>query len=761
MTELSPSTFDQLLAALRHPNPNVRAGAAIALGKTRNVRAVDPLVDALEDPVYLVYTSAARALSMIGSLAVGSLIAVIQDPPSPDSAARAYEALRTVSDPQAVGLLCAAASYPEELIRWGALEALGNIRSPQALPVLLEAARHPDPSTRQHAVAALGELALPDALQPITALLDEPDWGMRAAAVQALGKIGSEQAALPLLTAMRDPAPPVREAAAHALQDLRDPQAAEILLGALSGADVWVRRVLALALGEIGNPRAAPALEHLALTDDDLHVRLSAAQSLAKMRHPRGETIILRTLNAPSAQARAHAAIALGNLGRPEAVGPLLEYGLKSKASAGTSMKDLLAALESAGRAAVPALVQALGSPHTQEAEAAFEAVQRIGRAATPELLAALQTEKRPPVRRRLLRLLGLSGDVRAVEFLAETLREGHKSLLSAAGLFDLSAEERKLAADALAAVGAPECAPPLLAAARYDLDAEVRERAARALAVIGEAGSILELAEPHPFGEASRSFASILVLFVVGLVVGGMAQLTGNSRAGLLAGLLAGAVIGLMDGLAGEKRAMQGALAGAGLAAVWGGAVWLFEGSPPPLELVQFPPVRVGAWALGGLGMLSGAVAAHRLSRESGDSLPRGCALVLAPGLLGAGGALAGGVIGAVLVLRAGDLGFYQWLGGGGLLALLLAAWLQRRRYLEVQKGLAAGLGLLGLIGVGIALALIVPDRAAVWLALGFSCGGALVRRRALPLARRLAGLFGGMIAGFAGAGVALLVWP
>jgi HEAT repeat protein len=80
-TEQAVSTFDQLLAALQHPNPNVRAGAAIVLGKTKSARAVEPLTDLLEDPVYLVYTGAAKALGMIGSLAVGSLLAVIQEPP--------------------------------------------------------------------------------------------------------------------------------------------------------------------------------------------------------------------------------------------------------------------------------------------------------------------------------------------------------------------------------------------------------------------------------------------------------------------------------------------------------------------------------------------------------------------------------------------------------------------------------------------------------------------------------------------------------
>ncbi|HEX9597369.1 MAG TPA: HEAT repeat domain-containing protein, partial [Anaerolineales bacterium] len=593
-TEQAVSTFDQLLAALQHPNPNVRAGAAIVLGKTKSARAVEPLTDLLEDPVYLVYTGAAKALGMIGSLAVGSLLAVIQEPPSLDSASRAYEALRAVRDSQATGLLMAAASYDEPLIRWGAIEALGNMHTEQALPALIDAARHPDERTRQHAVSALGNIAHPDGIQAIAALLNETDWQMRVTAVEALERIGSERVVLPLLAAMRDPTMQVREAAAQALQSLRDPQAAEILLAAFNGADAWTRQYLARALGEIGEPRAAPILESLALDDDDVQVRLSAAQSLAKMNHPRGEAVILRTLNAPNAQTRTLAAIALGNTGSPRAVTPLLEFNSAQRQNGPEFLKAIVSSLRCVGEPAVPALIEALGSPEHEKIETAFKALRQLGQAAVPALLEAMPTAESPRVCQQLIRLLGMAGDARAVEPLAEVLRGGAMSGFSLRVLFDPTVDERKLAADALANIGTPACAVPLLSAARYDLDREVRERAARALAAIGDAESILQLAQPQVFGEVSRSFVSVLVLLVTGFVTGALAALVGSGRAGLLAGMVAGALVGVVDGLTGQKQPVRGALVGAGLAAVWGVFALLFNGSPPLPELVSFPLVRV-----------------------------------------------------------------------------------------------------------------------------------------------------------------------
>ncbi|HLF90410.1 MAG TPA: hypothetical protein VI451_15790, partial [Anaerolineales bacterium] len=161
-----------------------------------------------------------------------------------------------------------------------------------------------------------------------------------------------------------------------------------------------------------------------------------------------------------------------------------------------------------------------------------------------------------------------------------------------------------------------------------------------------------------------------------------------------------------------------------------------------------------------GGVGVLIGVLIVNPLSHEYSLRLvPRGCILVLLPGLLAIAGMLVGGVAGAVLVLRAGDPAVFRWLGGGTLGVLFLITWLQRGKKMELQKGLLAGLGLLGVAIVGIALALGVPKSVAVWVAPIFPGAGALFGWQSLPLIRRLVGLFVGMITGFVGAGLAFLV--
>ncbi|MCB9136054.1 MAG: HEAT repeat domain-containing protein [Anaerolineales bacterium] len=763
----STNLIPPLLAALQHPNPPVRAGAAIALGKRKDARAIEPLADLLEDPVHLVYTSAERALSLIGSLAVGTLMAVIQAPPSLDSASRAYEALRAIRDPQAIDLLIAATAYEEPFIRWGALEALGEMRAIPALAALIEAVRHPDETTRQHAITALGKLGCPEGIQPITTQLNEPNWQMRVTAVTALGRIGSEDAILPLLTAMRDPTPQVRETAGEMLTHL--PTASgEVFVSALNGADAWTRRQLALAMGAIGYTRGIPVLENMALDDDDVRVRLSAAQSLALLHHPRGETVILRTLNAPSAQTRTWAAIALGNVGNPKALPPLLgndELPLpKTPADARQVTAEMVAALKRIGAPAVPRLLEGLASPDRVRQEIAFRALTEIGPVAVTALLDALTNPLTPAVHQQIIRLLGLAGDSRAVEPLADILRRGATSTFSPRGvvsaLYDSTVEARKLAADALGNLALPACVPPLLSATRFDLDQEVRERAARALATLGDADSVLQLAEPQIFGEASRAFLSLLMLLLVGGTLGVFARLIGYGRVGLLAGLAAGAAVGLVDGLTGHKRTMQGAMFGLGAVALWGVFGSMFMGSPPVRELVHLVPVRIGALFLGSVGIVGGLIGHNPLiGLYRARYVPRGCLSLTWPVVWGGAGALAGGVSGAVLIIRANDPAFFSWLGGIALGVLLVVSWLQRGNRVELQRGLMIALGLLGMVVLSLAFALSIPTVFTAWLMPLFPAVGAAIGFQPQPLIRRMAGLFVGIISGFIGAGLGVWV--
>lgn len=89
-------SLDALVAALRHPQMEVRWRAAVALGWLKDPRAVEPLIALMDGAEYEVKVNAAWALGQIGDpRAVSPLLAVMrgEDATDPDVAYTAALAL--------------------------------------------------------------------------------------------------------------------------------------------------------------------------------------------------------------------------------------------------------------------------------------------------------------------------------------------------------------------------------------------------------------------------------------------------------------------------------------------------------------------------------------------------------------------------------------------------------------------------------------------------------------------------------------------
>jgi HEAT repeat protein len=73
-------TFQDLIAALKHPDHHVRCKSALALGKSKDKRAVEPLIGAMMDANEFVRMDVACALGQTGDvLAVEPLIHALHD----------------------------------------------------------------------------------------------------------------------------------------------------------------------------------------------------------------------------------------------------------------------------------------------------------------------------------------------------------------------------------------------------------------------------------------------------------------------------------------------------------------------------------------------------------------------------------------------------------------------------------------------------------------------------------------------------------
>jgi Ca-activated chloride channel homolog len=194
---------DALLGALGDHAPEVRAAAAISLGRLRETRAIDPLVTMLSTGDLAERSAAAEGLRVIGPPVVPALLDALGRagprrqieilPVLADIGdARALEAIDRLSQPAPPPAWTPAGApavpTPQERaeraqVRIAALATLGAMESPAVLPTLVKGARDPDPAVRGAALGALQNVGTPEAL---TAL---EDLGDRAALLDGLAAL--------------------------------------------------------------------------------------------------------------------------------------------------------------------------------------------------------------------------------------------------------------------------------------------------------------------------------------------------------------------------------------------------------------------------------------------------------------------------------------------------------------------------------------------------------------------------------------------
>lgn len=217
---------DRVAAAIRllrdlAQDGQVRALAALALGASGDARALDPLVEALEDR----RPPAGYADLPAGTVAEGMAGTFAQRLRSLHNVrAHAAVALGRLGDRRAVPPLLKALADPDPVLRTQAAAALGRLKAGEAVPSLIGALQDTDAGVRQTAATALGIMGDPSAVPSLVQALQDAAEGVRARAAAALGRLGDPAARSPLARlAADDPVPQVRQAAREALDRLGRP----------------------------------------------------------------------------------------------------------------------------------------------------------------------------------------------------------------------------------------------------------------------------------------------------------------------------------------------------------------------------------------------------------------------------------------------------------------------------------------------------------------------------------------------------------
>jgi HEAT repeat protein len=358
-----PAARDVLAEALEHPVEDVRAAAAVALAKFKDLRAIPGLLEALRNKRFKEVNS--QVLCDFGETGAPAFINALRDPnETPD-------------------------------LRGCVAQALGWIGNSAALPALREVSHAADPGLRMSAIRALGSLGDPVVLPWILECLHDEDPGVISVAIDSLKgldfkKFSGADAIAGLIGVLHHRDPYVRRLAADALAGVGDTTAIPALLEALHDDNKMVRSSSVMALGRLGDATAVPGL--LEAIHDDSVFGTTLLDALIGIGGAQVITGLLQALHSEKAHIRRGAASALGDIGDHVSVPGLLEALTDEEESVQEQAATALGKIKDAR--AVPNLIALLKSDDQddQVRDAASTALQEI---ATPEARAAVRAWER------------------------------------------------------------------------------------------------------------------------------------------------------------------------------------------------------------------------------------------------------------------------------------------------------------------------------------------------------------------------------
>ncbi len=200
---MNDSDMEQLITSLQAPSTGERMQAIQALGKSRDTRAISPLIAALSDKVVILRTAAVSALTAIGEPAADALIMALHED---DDLVRtgAAKILGVIGGTRVSQALQIALKDDNNRVRALAAEGLGTIGDQSAVDALLEALHDADKQVVVRVVTALGKLRAVEAVEPLIRLVMTHRDMLRHMAVWALGQIGDARAISAILQALAE-----------------------------------------------------------------------------------------------------------------------------------------------------------------------------------------------------------------------------------------------------------------------------------------------------------------------------------------------------------------------------------------------------------------------------------------------------------------------------------------------------------------------------------------------------------------------------
>ncbi len=394
-----------LMKLISLEEPNIRYLCVQALGKIGDPECVDLLVTLLHEPDDNMKYVAVEALGHIGDpKAVRPLMNLAVGADS-DLKYAIAEALGRIGSAEATSILLSFLDEEDEEVVLQAVKALGRLRDPSAVPRLIELFERTDKEELLgHIARALGEMEAPQAREHLLRVLSDAGPELAVEVIGALGKIGDAAALDGIVEAMRRlSVPEVERAAVRAIGEIGDEKGVAPLMELMDSGREGLVEAIAEAMGRIRSKLCIPTLTDL-LSHADVGIRKLAVEGLGAIEDPSCIEAVARLGGDPAESVREAAARALGRIDTVDSIAPLLRF---------------------------------LADPDERVSEAAVESLLAIGREAVEPVVARFRECDDSMVRRRLVTVMGRSGDVRCIEPLLHAVE-------------DVPRQERSLILDAL-----------------------------------------------------------------------------------------------------------------------------------------------------------------------------------------------------------------------------------------------------------------------------------------------------------------------
>ncbi len=288
------SEFDQCVEQLKSPKVRTRANAALKLGRLGNLAAIRWLEESLGDSNSIVRCSAANALGKL-------------------------------NDSRALKLLVSALNDPDDQVYGHVATALYRIGNNQAISVLVNEVHRQEDRRRSIAtnnLIKIGHLAVPTLIDGF----NNSSGIIRAYFLKALGKIGDLRALEIFRKAITDDSYDVAWVSTAIQRRVRDPKAIPELITLLDHEDPWRQIRAANTLGTVGDHQATKPLQKI-VSDNERqeNVRCQAMLALGHIGRAEAVDTLLCGLEEQNSNVHISAVMGLSYTGDDRAVTPLVD----------------------------------------------------------------------------------------------------------------------------------------------------------------------------------------------------------------------------------------------------------------------------------------------------------------------------------------------------------------------------------------------------------------------------------------------------